>query len=404
MAVVKPFKAWRPKPEFAKEIACVPYDVINTKEAKALADGKPNSFLHVIRPEIDLPLKTSSYDSQVYEKGRKNLSELLASRFMEQEDTEALYIYRLIMDGRSQAGIFGCVSVEDYNNNVILKHELTRPDKEDDRTKHIITQEAHAEPVMLTFRDPGEVTSFMTQYMKSEEPLYDFETEDEIQHTIWKVESTDHLVSSFSNIPKLYIADGHHRCASAARAAKEYASKNPSDHKENGSNFFPAVLFPMDQMEILAYNRIVFSIPDNFIEQLDKKFTVQKKAKPVPPKKGMVSFYVNDNWYGITLKSPGENDPASALDISLLQKQILKPLLDIKDQRVDPNIDFVGGIRGTEELEKLVDNGEAALGISLYPTSIEELLDVSDAGLLMPPKSTWFEPKLRSGLLIHTFN
>jgi len=404
MAVIKPFKAWRPKPESAKEVACVPYDVINTKEAKALANGNPNSFLHVIRPEIDLPDNTSVYDTKVYEKGRENLTELLASGFMEQEDTESLYIYRLIMDGRPQAGIFGCVSVDDYEKDVILKHELTRPDKEDDRTKHIITQEAHAEPVMFTFRDPGEVTSFMNDYMDSQDPLYDIETSDEIRHTIWKVDLADELVSAFARIPKLYIADGHHRCASAARAAKEYASLNPDHNKEDGCNFFPAVLFPMDQMEILAYNRIVFSIPDNFIELLDKKFTVQKKAKPIPPKKGMVSFYLNDNWYGITLKSPIENDPASALDISLLQEQILGPLLEIKDQRTDPNIGFVGGIRGTDELEKLVDNGEAALGISLYPTSIEELLEVSDAGLLMPPKSTWFEPKLRSGLLIHTFN
>ena len=403
MAVVKPFKAWRPKPEFAKEIACVPYDVINTEEARTLAEGKPNSFLHVIKPEIDLPKNTSAYDPKVYAKGRENLYELLKSNFMEQESAEALYLYRLVMNGRSQTGIFGCVSVDDYENEVILKHELTRPDKEDDRTKHIITQEAHAEPVMFTFRDSGEVTSFMNDYMNSEKPIYDLEAEDGIRHSIWKVDSTNDLVSAFSEIPKLYIADGHHRCASAARAAKEYASQNPSHNKESGYNFFPAVLFPMEQMEILAYNRIIFSIPDNFLELLDEEFTVQKKAKPVPPKKGMVSFYVNDNWYGITLKSAEKNDPASSLDISLLQSQILEPLLDIKDQRTDPNIDFVGGIRGTDELEKLVDNGEAALGISLYPTSIEELLDVSDAGLLMPPKSTWFEPKLRSGLLIHTF-
>ncbi|MEQ8523823.1 DUF1015 family protein [Gracilimonas sp.] len=403
MAVVKPFKAWRPQPDFAPEVACVPYDVINTKEAKDLAKGKQNSFLHVIRPEIDLPEKTSVYDARVYEKGRENLHTLLNSDAFLQEESDALYIYRLIMKGRSQTGIFGCVSVDDYNTDVILKHELTRPDKEDDRTKHIITQEAHAEPVMLTFRDAGSVTSFMNNHIDQNEPVYDLITEDGIQHTIWKVESSETLVSEFQKIPKLYVADGHHRCASAARAAKEYASQNPEHNGSEEYNFFPAVLFPMDQMEILAYNRIVFSIPDNFLKQLENKFTVQKKAKPVPPKKGMVSFYVNDNWYGITLKPSEHTDPASQLDISLLQNQILTPILDIKDQRTDPNIDFVGGIRGTDELESLVDNGEASLGISLYPTSIEELLDVSDAGQLMPPKSTWFEPKLRSGLLIHTF-
>ncbi|MBO6585302.1 MAG: DUF1015 domain-containing protein [Gracilimonas sp.] len=403
MAVIKPFKACRPHPEFAEEVACVPYDVINTSEAKQLAKGKPNSFLNVIRPEIDLPAKTSVYDAKVYEKGRENLHSLLQSDAFIQEDKHALYIYRLIMNGRSQTGIFGCVSVDDYNNDVILKHELTRPDKEDDRTKHILTQQAHAEPVMLTFRDTGSVTHFMDNHMDRNDPVYDLTTEDGIQHTIWKVEASDTLVSEFQKIARLYVADGHHRCASAARAAKEQASQNPAHDGSEEYNFFPAVLFPMDQMEILAYNRIVFSIPDNFLKQLEEKFTVQKKAKPVPAKKGMVSFYVNDNWYGITLKPSENTDPASNLDISLLQNQVLTPILNVKDQRTDPNIDFVGGIRGTDELENLVDNGEASLGISLYPTSIEELLDVSDAGQLMPPKSTWFEPKLRSGLLVHTF-
>ncbi len=403
MAVIKPFKAWRPHPEFAEEVACVPYDVINTKEAKELANGKSQSFLNVIRPEIDLPADTSVYDARVYEKGQENLYSLLHSDAFTQEEADALYIYRLIMNGRSQAGIFGCVSVEDYNNDVILKHELTRPDKEDDRTKHILTQQAHAEPVMLTFRDTGSVSNFMNNHMDRNDPVYDLTTEDGIQHTIWKVEASDTLVSEFQKIPKLYVADGHHRCASAARAAKEQASQNPEHNGTEEYNFFPAVLFPMDQMEILAYNRIVFSIPDNFLKQLEEKFTVQKKANPVPAKKGMVSFYLNDNWYGITLNPSEKTDPASNLDISLLQNQVLTPILDVRDQRTDPNIDFVGGIRGTDELEQLVDNGEASLGISLYPTSIEELLDVSDAGQLMPPKSTWFEPKLRSGLLVHTF-
>lgn len=403
MAVVKPFKAWRPTPESVKEIACVPYDVINTQEARELAEGKPKSFLHVIRPEIDLPENTSVYHQKVYEKGKENLDNLLNSKNFLQENQPSLYIYRLIMDGRSQIGVFGCVSVDDYNNEVILKHELTRPAKEDDRTKHIITQQAHAEPVMFTFRDTGDITTFMNEYISGNEPIYNLETEDGISHTIWKVEGSEKLESAFTETPNLYIADGHHRCASAARAAKEQASQNPKHDGSEAYNFFPAVLFPMDQMEILAYNRIVFSTPDNFLDQLSKTFTLQKNAKPAPPKKGMISIYVNDNWYGLTLKSATDDDPASQLDISLLQDQILEPLLNIEDQRTDPNIDFVGGIRGTDELEKLVDNGEAALAISMYPTSIEELLAVSDAGQLMPPKSTWFEPKLRSGLLVHTF-
>lgn len=403
MAIVKPFKAWRPKPEFAPKVVSVPYDVINTTEARELADGKLNSYLHVIRPEIDLPKSISVYDEKVYTRGKENLSKLLQSDVMLQEDHEALYIYRLEMHGRTQTGIFGCVSVDDYNNDRIVKHELTRPDKEDDRTKHIITQQAHPEPVMLTFRDSENITQSLDSVIQSNDPIYDLTTEDDITHTIWKVEKTSPFVEAFASIQNLYIADGHHRCASAARAASEFASQN-AEHTGNESyNFFPAVIFPTEQLHILAYNRVVSSIPDNFMELLGEEFEIQKKAKPVSQKKGMISFYLNDNWYGISLKDPTEDDPASALDVSLLQDQILEPILGIEDQRTDPNIDFVGGIRGTDELEKLVDNGEAALGISMYPTSIEELLEVSDAGQLMPPKSTWFEPKLRSGFLVHTF-
>ncbi|MDR9415894.1 MAG: DUF1015 family protein [Gracilimonas sp.] len=403
MAIVKPFKAWRPKSEHAIEVVSVPYDVINTKEARQLAKGKPNSFLHVIRPEIDLPENISLYDEKVYTKGRQNLAALLQSELMIQEEKEALYIYQLEMDGRTQAGIFGCVSVEDYENNRIVKHELTRPDKENDRTKHIITQQAHPEPVMLTFRDTENITALIQDCIASSQPLYDLSTEDEIRHTIWKVDKPQEFSSAFDSIPYIYIADGHHRCASAARAAKEYATNDPDHTGDEEYNFFPAVIFPTQQLKILPYNRIIFSIPDHFLELLADDFKIQKNAKPAPPQKGMVSLYLKDNWYGITLKTPAQNDPASSLDVSLLQSQVLEPMLGIKDQRTDSNIDFVGGIRGTDELERLVDNAEASLGISMYPTSIEELLAVSDAGQLMPPKSTWFEPKLRSGFLIHSF-
>lgn len=403
MAVLKPFKAWRPQPEFADKVACVPYDVINTSEAKEMAAGNPTSFLHVIRPEIDLPSGISVYKDEVYQKGKENLKSLLDSEVFTQEEHEALYIYRLIMNGRSQTGIFGCVSVEDYNNDIILKHEKTRPDKENDRTRHIITQQAHAEPVMLTFRDSENISTYMSAFTGDHDPVYDIQTDDGISHTIWKVEEASDLIEAFGKIPKIYVADGHHRCASAARAAKESAEKNADHNGSEEYNYFPAVLFPTDQLEILAYNRIVLSIPDDFLKQLSERFQVKKNAQPVPEEKGTVAFYVNDNWYSIHFKDQDHSDPTTSLDISKLQKQVLEPILGIKDQRTDPNIDFVGGIRGTDELEKLVDNGEAALGISLYPTSINELMDVSDAGLLMPPKSTWFEPKLRSGLLVHTF-
>ncbi|MDZ7808560.1 MAG: DUF1015 family protein [Gracilimonas sp.] len=403
MAVLKPFKAWRPKPEFAEEVACVPYDVINTSEAREMAAGNEKSFLHVIRPEIDHPSGTSVYDEKVYQKGRENLYSLLNSDLFIQERNRSLYIYRLTMNGRSQTGIFGCVSVDDYNKDVILKHEKTRPDKENDRTKHMVTQQAHAEPVMLTFRDTEDISTFMNDFTRDNSPVYDIKTEDGISHTIWKVEEHSPLADAFDKIPNIYVADGHHRCASAARAAKEAASNNPDHDGTEEYNYFPAVLFPTDQLEILAYNRIALSIPDDFLKQMSARFNVKRNANPIPQKKGTVAFYLNDNWYSIELENSDGSDPASSLDISLLQKQVLEPILGIKDQRTDPNIDFVGGIRGTDELEKLVDNGEAALGISLYPTGIEELLEVSDAGLLMPPKSTWFEPKLRSGLLVHTF-
>lgn len=403
MAEIKPFKAWRPKPEIAKEVACVPYDVVNTQEARKLSKNKPNSFLHVIRPEIDVADNKSIYDTEVYVQGRDNLTKLLESDHFVQEEKEAIYIYRLIMDGRSQAGIYTCVSVEDYNQDIILKHELTRPDKEDDRTKHILTQEAHAEPVMLTFRDSGEVGDFMDSFMQDNTPVYDFKTEDDITHTIWKIHKPAQIISAFEKVPHLYVADGHHRCASASRAAKEKASHNPEHSGTEEYNFFPAVIFPMDQMEILAYNRIVYSVPDDFFNTLNEKFQLKKNAHPVPSKKGNLSIYIDENWYGLTLHESTDSDPASQLDVSRLQAQILEPMLGIKDQRTDSNIDFVGGIKGTDELEDLVDNGEASLAFSLYPTNIGELLEVSDAGLLMPPKSTWFEPKLRSGLLVHTF-
>ncbi|MFN1836282.1 DUF1015 domain-containing protein [Balneola sp. MJW-20] len=404
MAVIKPFRAWRPAAGQEQKIASVPYDVISTQEAKELARTGGQQFLHVIRPEIDLSGDISVYDPKVYAKGKENLDALLNSDDYMQEEDDSLYLYRLIMDGRAQAGIFGCVSVADYDNEVILKHEKTRPDKEDDRTKHILTQEAHAEPVMFTFKDPGQkVYEEMKLTMVRDEPLYDFKAEDGVQHTIWKFSDPSKLITLFKDTSYLYVADGHHRCASASRAAKEMASHNPQHTGDEEYNFFPAVIFPMKQMEILAYNRIIYNLPEGFMEELKEQLQVAVTNDPVPNKKGQICIYDGEKWYNVNLPETTEDDASSALDVSRLQEYILEPLLGISDQRTDPNIDFVGGIRGTDQLEFFIDNGEAALGISMYPTSIEELMDVSDAGLLMPPKSTWFEPKLRSGLLVHTF-
>lgn len=401
MAVVHPFKAWRPKPESAKNIISVPYDVINTDEARVLSKNKTNSFLHVIRPEIDLPENTDIHSEMVYQKGKENLQKLLHSGEYFQEDESALYVYTLNWRGRSQSGIFGCVSVQEYDNDTILKHELTRPDKEDDRTKHILSQQAHAEPVMITFDDTVGISEKMKQ-ISTNTPIYQI-TIDEVEHMIWKIDETAFFDDAFSRIKHLYIADGHHRCASASRAAAKMRKENNEHSGNEEYNFFPAVIFPMQQMDILSYNRIIYSVPDNFIELLREKFRLIDNANTVPQKKGDISLYLDNHWYSISLPKSSKNDLASSLDVALLQEYILEPLLGISDQRTDRNLSFVGGIRGTKELEQLVDNGKADMAISMYPTNIQELMDVSDAGLLMPPKSTWFEPKLRSGFLVHTF-
>jgi len=395
MATVHPFRALRPLPEFAQQVACVPYDVINTAEARTLSAGKPHSFLHVIRPEIDFPEGTDEHDDRVYDKGAQNLAAYRDSEVSIQEDAPSLYVYRLIMDGRSQTGVYACVSVDEYNRNIILKHEKTRPDKEADRTRHILTQQAHAEPVMLTYRDDASVQTLIDRTMQGQ-ALYDFTAPDGVQHTIWAVEEVGALVSAFGDVPALYIADGHHRCKAASLAAAETGESAEAQ-------FFPAVLFPMNEMAILAYNRIVYSLPDGFMDRLSELYNVQPTNNPVPQEAGTICLYNSGKWYSMSLPKTQRSSVADTLDVARLSEYILEPLLDITDVRTDKNIYFVGGIRGTAELERLVDSGKVELAVSMYPTQIEELLAVSDAGLLMPPKSTWFEPKLRSGLLVHLF-
>ncbi len=401
MALLHPFKALRPVPERAQDVACVPYDVINTDEARDLAEGNPLSFLHVIRPEIDLPASTDEHDPEVYAKGAENLRSFRHAPFSTQDVNPCVYVYRLIMDGRSQTGVFGCVSTDEYDNGRILKHELTRPVKEDDRTRHILEQQAHAEPVMLAFRDHPGVQALMED-AQTAHPLYDFTADDGIQHTVWRITETGPLVQAFAEVPQLYVADGHHRCKAASRAAEEI--NGPAEHE---SRFFPAVLFPMSQVAILPYNRIIRRLPqgaDAFLATLRSRFDVRPVPHPMPESKGRVCLYLGDAWYGMTLPEPVTSDVTASLDVARLSAGILEPLLGITDPRRDSNIDFVGGIRGTRELERLVHEGKAELAISMYPTSMDELVSVSDAGELMPPKSTWFEPKLRSGLLIHLFD
>lgn len=403
MATLHPFRALRPKPAHVEEVACVPYDVINTAEARQMAAGKPFSFLHVIRPEIDLPEGTDEHADAVYETGAANLRRFINSAVFERETEPALYVYRITMDGRAQTGLFGCVSVAEYDDDTILKHEKTRPDKEDDRTRHILTQQAHAEPVMLTYRDVPAIDRLVAQ-VTATTPLYDFTAPDGVHHTLWRAPDADAMAAAFKAVPHLYVADGHHRCKAASRAAAAMRSKHAAPDAEFA--FFPAVLFPMNQMHIMAYNRIIFTLPDgpaSFLNALTDRFELTPGAPATPNQKGDVSLYLEGQWYGLTLPESEGDAAVDHLDVARLGEHLLAPMLDITNPRTDPNIYFVGGIRGTQELERLVDAGKAQMAISMYPTSIEELLAVSDAHLLMPPKSTWFEPKLRSGLLIHLF-
>lgn len=399
MATVRPFRALRPTPEAAERVASVPYDVVSSAEARDLAEGNDLSFLHVIRPEIDLPEGTDEHADEVYAAGREALDRLAASEHFVEEAEPSLYVYRLEMNGRGQVGIFGLVSADEYDSDVILKHELTRPDKEDDRTRHILTQEAHAEPVMLTYRAHEDIDDAVEQAMEGE-PLFDFRAKDYVQHTIWKLDDPAAVEAAFAEVDHLYVADGHHRSAAASRAAKE------SDSPEAG--YFLAVLFAMEDMEILPYNRAIKHLPAGprkFLQQLESRADIEEAPLADPEEPGVVGVYLGEEfgWMWMTLPETNRDGIADTLDVARLGEHILEPLLGITDPRTDENIVFVGGIRGTDELERLVDSDECAVAFAMFPTSPEDLLDVSDAGELMPPKSTWFEPKLRSGLLVHRF-
>lgn len=407
MATLHPFRAVRPRPDYLEEIASVPYDVIDTDEASALAEGKPHSFLHVIRPEIDLSPDVDVHDDAVYEQGATNLRAFVEADHTMKEDEPSVYVYRLIMDGREQTGIFGGVSVSEYDDGTIVKHEETRPAKEDDRTRHVLSQQAHAEPVMFTYRDQEAIHELVEQVQEGD-PLYDFEAEDGVRHTVWKVEGADGLVDAFQDVEHFYIADGHHRCKAASRAAEHIRQHDTPDGAETPEyEVFPAVIFPMSHMKIMAYNRLVYDLPESpadFLETLAEQFDVERDIDdPVPSAKGVVCFYLDGAWHRMALPPSRGVRVVDQLDVARLSEYVLEPHLDITDPRRDPNIDFVGGIRGTGELEQRVEEGEADFAVSMYPTSIEELVAVSDEGSLMPPKSTWFEPKLRSGLLVHDF-
>ena len=407
MAIIRPFRALRPQPERAQEVASVPYDVVNTDEARSLAEGRPLSFLHVSRPEIDLPPDTDIHSDVVYRKAVENFEKLIATAPLEQENEPSLYLYRLIMGDHVQIGVVACASIDEYDNSTIRKHERTRRDKEDDRTRHMLMLRAQTGPVFLTYRARPEIDQQVSAAITAD-PLYDLTAPDGVRHTIWRLSETEALVSSFEGVPLLYIADGHHRAASASRARAELKEQSFAHTGQEDYNYFLTVIFPDTQVQILAYNRTVQDLngrsPEEFLDAVRQQFTIAENASPDPPKRGNWSMYLGGKWYGLQL-SPDTTLPAStvsSLDVSVLQDRLLDPILGIKDIRTDKRVDFIGGLRGTKELERLVNEGKAAVAFSLYPTTVDELLMVSDANDIMPPKSTWFEPKLRDGLLIHT--
>jgi len=407
MASIRPFRAVRPARDAAPAVSSVPYDVVSTEEARQLASGNPLSFLHVTRSEIDLPPGTDPYSSEVYARARTNLASLRAQAPLVEEEQPALYFYRLRMGGHEQTGVAACFSVDEYEADLIKKHERTRRDKEDDRTRHIIELRAQTGVVFLTYK-ADEPVDRLCRAVTSDAPLYDFRADDGVQHTIWRVqprESTQ-LVDAFGRIPALYIADGHHRAASAARTRAELRARGD----EGDAGWFIAVAFPDDQMNILPYNRLVKDLAGKtaaqFLEGLRAVVPVKdgRERGASPRAKGDVSMYLDGRWYALDFRGlrPEDGSRAASLDVALLQHHVLAPLLNIGDVRTDKRIDFLGGARGTAGLEKAVNGGQAAVAFSMHPVTIDDLMSISDEGGIMPPKSTWFEPKLRDGLLVHT--
>ncbi|HEX2983408.1 MAG TPA: DUF1015 family protein [Ignavibacteriales bacterium] len=409
MAVIRPFKALRPAPESAPTTASVPYDVVNREEAAAYAKDYPYSYLRVTRAEIELDAKVDPYSEEVYKKAKENLEKIKKSAPLLVESEPRLYLYKLVMKGRSQTGIAATFSVDDYNKDIVMKHEKTRKEKEDDRTKHIITTEAQTGPVFLTYKGVKKVDEIVEQTMKETKPVYDFTAPDGIQHTVWILPEkyTDAVVSEIAKVDKLYIADGHHRAASAARAQKAKMDANKNHTGKEEYNYFLAVLFPAEQLHIMPYNRVVHDLnglnDEQFFDKIKQNFTAEQTKLQEPPSKRSFCLYFKKQWY---LLKPNANVKKSAgigdnLDVSILQNYLLHPVLGIDDPRTSKRVDFIGGIRGTAELVKLVDTGKAVAAFSLYPVGLDDLMNISNAGEIMPPKSTWFEPKLRDGLLVH---
>lgn len=409
---IKPFKGYRPAREFAKAVASRPYDVLDSNEAREEAKGNAYSFLNVVKPEITLAPNTDPYSPAVYEAAKSNFEKLVASGVFRQDETECLYIYELTMEGRTQDGIVACAAVDDYMEGRIKKHELTRPDKENDRKNHVRVAMMNAEPVFFAYHALNSLDAIVAT-IKRDPPEYDFVADDGITHRLWVVRDSDvidSIVQAFATLPATYVADGHHRTAAAALVGHDLRLENPKHTGNEEYNYFLAVHFPDNQLYIMDYNRVVRDLnghtPESFLKALEKSFTVGSPATVAarPSKLHEFAMYLDGHWYLLSAK-PGtfdDKDPIGVLDVTILSDQILKPLLNIHDLRTDKRIDFVGGMRGLAELQKRVDSGEMKVAFALYPVTMKQLMDIADSGNIMPPKTTWFEPKLRSGLVVHS--
>ncbi|MGB8355339.1 MAG: DUF1015 domain-containing protein, partial [Chthoniobacteraceae bacterium] len=383
-------------PALVSQVACVPYDVVDRNESAALAQGNPHSLLHVDRAEIDLPENVDPYSPQVYAKALENFQRLQSDGSLVRESTPCIYLYQQRMGNHTQTGVALVCHIEDYENDIIKKHEKTRRDKEDDRTRLIDTISADTGPVFLTYRDSTEINALVSRVQDSDTPFFDFTAPDGIQHTVWRLEGGDDIVKAFGKIPVSYVADGHHRTASAVRVGRERREKNPDHTGDENYNWFLAVLFPESQLQILPYNRSVHDLNghtyESFLAEISKRFTITENAAPAPTQPGGVSMYLGGKWLSLTWTIAPDSDPISRLDVTVLQEQLLAPILGIDDPRTSKRIDFVGGIRGPGELVRLVDSGKGAVAFSMYPTTVDQLMDIADADQIMPPKSTWFEP------------
>lgn len=415
MAVLKAFKGLRPPAKLAEKVASRPYDVLNSEEAREEAKGNVYSLLHIIKPEIDLDPKIDVHAQQVYEKAKENFEKFQKKGWLVMDDREYLYIYGQTMWGKTQYGIVGCASVDDYLNNIIKKHELTRPDKEEDRMKHVRINNANLEPVFFSYPAVKDIDEIVKSFILHNAPEYDFVAADGIGHHFWVIKDKGiimSLIELFDQIPFTYVADGHHRTAAAALVGKERREKNPKHTGKEEYNFFLAVHFPDDQLTIIDYNRVVKDLNGltitEFMEKLKRNFAVVKKGKDIykPKKLHEFSMYLEGNWYSLQAKKGtyDDNNPIGVLDVTILSKYVLDNILGIKDLRTSQRIDFVGGIRGLDELSKRVDSGEMKVAFALFPVSMKQLIDIADSGNIMPPKTTWFEPKLRSGLVVHKLN